>query len=79
MTALWETRRGNARNNTVIENLFSTLKTERCTRTVYRTREQIRAGVFDYVEQFYNPFEKLDINERAFQIWNKKKGLLLFS
>lgn len=63
----------------MIEKLFSTLKTERCARTVYRRKEQIRVGVFDYIEQFYNPFEKLDINERAFQIWNKKKGLLLFS
>jgi transposase InsO family protein len=35
--------------------LFSSLKTERTARKVYRTREQARADVFDYVERFYNP------------------------
>ena len=34
------------------------MKTERCARTVYQTREQARADVFDYIERFYNPFRK---------------------
>ena len=41
-----------------MESFFSTLKTERCARTVYQTREQARADVFDYIERFYNPFRK---------------------
>lgn len=32
--------------------------TERCARTVYRTREQAKADVFDYIERFYSPFRK---------------------
>jgi putative transposase len=30
------------------------LKTERLARKVYRTRDEVRADVFDYVERFYN-------------------------
>ena len=38
-----------------MESFFASLKTERCIRKVYRTRDQARADVFDYVERFYNP------------------------
>ena len=51
-------RRGECWDNAAMESFFSTLKTERCTRTVYRTRKQARADVFDYIERFYNPFRK---------------------
>ncbi len=51
-------RRGECWDNAAMESFFSTLKTERCARTVYRTREQARADVFDYIERFYNPFRK---------------------
>jgi len=37
-----------------MESFFSSLKTERTARKVYRTREQARADVFDYIERFYN-------------------------
>ena len=37
-----------------MESFFSSLKTERMTRKVYRTRDQARADVFDYIEHFYN-------------------------
>jgi putative transposase len=30
----------------------------RLTRKIYRTREQARTDVFDYIERFYNPFRK---------------------
>ena len=36
-------RRGECWDNAAMESFFSTLKTERCARTVYRTREQARA------------------------------------
>ncbi len=38
-----------------MESFFSSLKTERTARKVYRSREQARADVFDYIERFYNP------------------------
>lgn len=38
-----------------MESFFSSLKTERTARKVYRTRDAARADVFDYVERFYNP------------------------
>ena len=36
-----------------MESFFSSLKTERTARKVYRTRAQARADVFDYIERFY--------------------------
>jgi len=38
-----------------MESFFSSMKTERIARKVYRSREQARADVFDYIERFYNP------------------------
>lgn len=38
-----------------MESFFSSLKTERAARKVYRTRDAARADVFDYIERFYNP------------------------
>jgi putative transposase len=37
-----------------MESFFSSLKTERTARKVYRTRDDARADVFDYIERFYN-------------------------
>ena len=48
-------RSGNVSDNAAMESFFSSLKTERTTRKVYRTRDQAKAGVFDYIERFYNP------------------------
>ena len=41
--------------NAAMERFFSSLKTERTARKVYRTRNEAKADVFDYVERFYNP------------------------
>lgn len=38
-----------------MESFFSTLRTERTASKVYRTRDEARADVFDYVQRFYNP------------------------
>ena len=38
-----------------MESVFSSLKTERTARKVYRTRDEARADVFDYIERFSNP------------------------
>ncbi|CAO4139995.1 hypothetical protein LPLAFNJD_LOCUS578 [Methylorubrum aminovorans] len=34
---------------------FSSLKTERTARRSYRTWNETRADLFDYIERFYNP------------------------
>jgi putative transposase len=47
-------RSGNCWDNAAMESFFSTLKTERTSRKVYRTRDEARADVFDYIERFYN-------------------------
>jgi putative transposase len=48
-------RAGEVWDNSAMESFFSSLKTERTARKVYRTREQARSDVFDYIECFYNP------------------------
>jgi putative transposase len=48
-------RSGNVWDNAAMESFFSSLKTERVARKVYRTRDAARADVFDYIERFYNP------------------------
>jgi len=47
-------RSGNVWDNAAMESFFSSLKTERINRKVYRTRDAARADVFDYIERFYN-------------------------
>src|SRR5262245_44318681 len=46
---------GRVWDNSAMESFFSTLKTERVNRKVYRTRDEPRADVFDYAGRFYNP------------------------
>jgi putative transposase len=48
-------RSGNVWDNAAMESFFSSLKTERTARKTYRTRDEARADVFDYIEFFYNP------------------------
>ncbi len=48
-------RSGNVWDNAAMESFFSSLKTERTARKVYKTRDDARADVFDYIERFYNP------------------------
>jgi light-regulated signal transduction histidine kinase (bacteriophytochrome) len=48
-------RSGNVLDNAAMESFFSSLKTERTGRKLYRTRNEAKADVFDYIERFYNP------------------------
>ena len=41
-------------DNAVVESFFASLKRERTRRRNYRTRDEARADVFDYIERFYN-------------------------
>jgi integrase-like protein len=43
-------RSGNVWDNAAMESSFSSLKTERMARKTYRTREDAKADVFDYIE-----------------------------
>lgn len=51
-------RAGEVWDNSAMESFFSSMKTERTARKVYRSREQARADVFDYIERFYNPMRR---------------------
>jgi len=51
-------RRGNCNDNAVVESFFSLLKRERIRRRTYKTRDEARQDVFDYIEMFYNPIRK---------------------
>jgi putative transposase len=48
-------RSGNVWDNAVMESFFSSLKVERTARRIYRTWDDAKADVFDYIERFYNP------------------------
>ena len=45
---------GSCYDNAVVESFFSSLKRDRIKRRKYRTRDEARADVFDYIERFYN-------------------------
>jgi len=51
-------RRGNCHDNAVAESFFNLLKRERIRRRTYKTREDARRDIFDYIEMFYNPKRK---------------------
>ena len=51
-------RRGNCHDNAVAESFFNLLKRERIRRRTYKTRDDARSDVFDYIEMFYNPKRK---------------------
>jgi putative transposase len=51
-------RRGNCYDNAVAESFFNLLKRDRIRRRTYKTREDARSDVFDYIEMFYNPKRK---------------------
>jgi putative transposase len=51
-------RSGNVWDNAAMESFFSSLKTERTARKIYRSRDEARADVFDYIECFYNPIRR---------------------
>ena len=47
-------RRGNCYDNAAMESFFSSLKKEKIRRHIFRTREEAKAEIFDYIEVFYN-------------------------
>jgi transposase InsO family protein len=56
-------RKGNCHDNAVAESFFSNLKNELTHHTIYPTRKEAKAAIFDYIELFYNrmrPHQTLD-------------------
>jgi len=47
-------RRGNCWDNAVVERFFHTLKTEHVHHQRYRTREEARQDIFEWIDVFYN-------------------------
>jgi putative transposase len=47
-------RKGNCWDNAITETFFHTLKTELTNRIKYKTREEARVSIFEYIEIFYN-------------------------
>lgn len=58
MSRLAETRRvcrwGNCLDNAPMESFFASLKKEHVHQARFRTRDEAKAAVFDYIEVFYN-------------------------
>ncbi|MEP2595778.1 MAG: IS3 family transposase [Kangiellaceae bacterium] len=48
-------RRGNCHDNACAESFFALLKRERIRRRVYKSKEEGKADIFNYIELFYNP------------------------
>lgn len=48
-------RTGNCYGNVCVESFFSTLKNELVLDRRYRTRDEVRRDVFEYIETFCNP------------------------
>lgn len=47
-------RKGNCWDNSVAESFFGSLKTERVFFSCYKTRDEARKDIVDYIEMFYN-------------------------
>ena len=47
-------QKGDCRDNAIAESFFGSLKTERVFLSNYKTREEARQDIIDYIEMFYN-------------------------
>ena len=57
-------RRGNCWDNAVAESFFSNLKKEKVRRIQFKTQEEARLNIFQYIEMFYNPKRRHTANGR---------------
>jgi transposase InsO family protein len=51
-------RKGNCWDNAVMERFFGTLKRECTSREHFKTHEEARTAIFEYIEAFYNRVRK---------------------
>lgn len=66
-------RRGNCYDNAVAESFFQLLKRERIKRKTYKTREDARLDIFDYIEMFYNPIRRHGYNDNLSPVEFEKR------
>jgi hypothetical protein len=71
-------RAGNVRDNAAMESFFSPLKTERTSRKSYRTRDEAKADVFDYIERFYNPRRRYSTIGYVSPVEFEKRAMLAY-
>lgn len=72
-------RKGDCWDNAVAESFFGSLKTERVFFSNYRTREEARRDIVDYIEMFYNSNRRHSylgyVSPKEFEIlWLLKKA-----
>ena len=68
-------RSGNVWDNAAMESFFSSLKTERISRKTYRSCDEARAVVCDYIERFYNPTHRHStIGYRSPMVFERQVG-----
>jgi len=58
-------RRGNCHDNAVAESFFANLKKEKIRRVKFRSRDDARQAIFNYIELFYNPMRRHTYNNRV--------------
>lgn len=51
-------RKGDCYDNAAMESFFHSLKVEQVNDCRYRTREEARADIFEYIETYYNPIRR---------------------
>jgi len=69
-------RSGNVWDNAAMESFFSSLKTERTACKNYRTRDDAKANVFDYIERFDNTIRRHSTIEYVSPVeFERKLGL----
>ncbi|PIE75061.1 MAG: hypothetical protein CSA18_01800 [Deltaproteobacteria bacterium] len=51
-------RKGNCWDKALAESFFASLKNERVHSTLYKTREQAKVDIIDYIEMYYNSFRR---------------------
>ena len=51
-------RKGNCYDNAAMESFFHSLKVEQVHDRRYRTREEARADIFEYIQTYYNPIRR---------------------
>jgi transposase InsO family protein len=55
-------RKGNCWDNAVAESFFASLKTELKPEQTWRTRDEARTAIFEYIETWYNPKRRHSAN-----------------
>ena len=63
---------GSCADNAAAESFFGLLKRERVHRRLYVTQAEARADIFDYIERFYNPRKRREVELRTAEISDNK-------